>query len=75
MICAGYGGALEERHIHTPGAVGHTVMGGDVLVDCGVLGYEVKGPDWFGEAVQVNRHSTEPHLLSEIKPVGSVDAL
>ncbi len=55
MICAGYGGALEERHIH--GAVGHTVIGGDVLVDCGALGYEVKGPDWFGEAVQVNRHT------------------
>lgn len=53
MICAGYGEALEERHIQ----VGHTEMDGDVLVDCGALGYEVKGPDWFGEAVQVNRHT------------------
>lgn len=50
-------GLLRETHTDTPRAVGHTVIGGDVLVDCGALGYEVKGPDWFGEAVQVNRHT------------------
>lgn len=34
------GGALGETHRHRDG---HAMVGGDVLVDCGALSYEVKG--------------------------------
>lgn len=55
---------------------GHGMAGGDVLVDCGALSYEVKGAGLVKGGSVGNRHTAlNPHLLSEIKPVGSVDAL